>query len=145
MDKVKLALRWIAILPGSFLGAWIISIIFNFLEIVGSRHFADGPIDPNDPPFFVTISAIFIQCVGHFITGAGFLYIGINIAPSHKKQVAVILATAGIAIGGALVTPALLTHQYKIIFVIISLIAGIATCLWDFWHNPDKGFFITRQ
>jgi len=71
--------RWICVLPGAIIGsaaAQAIAKILNYLQMGDS-----------------TLSRFFIEAMSGFVMGATFIYIGSSIAPTHKKQTAIVMLT----------------------------------------------------
>lgn len=79
-------LQWIAVLPGAFLGAWAVYIIF------GLMHGLFAPRD--DPSWWLVITREFFT---NGAMGAAFVFFAVCIAPSFKVQVSFIFA--GIVFG----------------------------------------------
>lgn len=120
IEMLKLTLRWIAVLPGSFIGAYIAYWICKFLRS-----------DWSNRSFLGAIVLFTTECVASGIFGAIFIYAGSRIAPSYKKQTTIALAIIGVAILGASAFATLVTHDYKVIIFIICTGVGGGLSVWE--------------
>lgn len=78
------ALRWIAVLPSSMLGsvlAYIIPAIFNWY----TKDYLPGFT------FFAHLDDIVNSVISGFLAGCFFVIAGCIVAPSHKKETALVL------------------------------------------------------
>ena len=80
MEKFKIAVRWIAVLPGAVLGFFISYALIKLFNLL-SNWFAE--VSPDSPFASFTDNVILAGFAG-FI----FVYFGCKIAPNHKKIVA---------------------------------------------------------
>ncbi|MDL2227008.1 hypothetical protein LJB86_05060 [Deltaproteobacteria bacterium OttesenSCG-928-M10] len=134
MCKVKLILRWIAVFPGSILGALAVGAIIRFSEHMGLNRLGFDPNDP-DPPFIVPIFLFITECIASGVTGAVYIGLGIKIAPSYKKQTAIALAIIGIAVLGASFFAGLLERNYKVIVFQICFGIGLVGMAYEAFNN----------
>ena len=85
-------LKWLAVLPVSILSSILINIIWRFLHsLTASRY-----IDPDS-----ILNFIFIDIMSSAISAAAFVYTGYYIAPTLKKEVALILMILLYILSGA--------------------------------------------
>lgn len=78
-EKILIALRWLFFLPISILGAWLVYIIFYWLNKSASGS-----------GFMTNLDVLWdygVGIVSHAIMGAMYMYIGYFMVPSHKKVV----------------------------------------------------------
>lgn len=78
-EKILIALRWLFFLPISILGAWLVYIIFYWLNKSASGS-----------GFMTNLEVLWdygVGIVSHAIMGAMYMYIGYFMVPSHKKVV----------------------------------------------------------
>lgn len=78
------ALRWIGVLPASMLGsvfAYIVPAIFNWFTRIYSTKIT----------FFVHLDDVVNSGISGFLAGCFFVIAGCIVAPSHKKETALVL------------------------------------------------------
>ena len=75
MTNLKKILRWLLFLPISFLCAWG---VFLFFDTFVGRY-----IEPN------SIASYINHIAAGGLSGAAFVFIGVDIAPSYEKKVAI--------------------------------------------------------
>jgi hypothetical protein len=104
--QVAMVLRWLLFLPLSL----VIGVGVFGLFVLGAANSGDEDV------------AAFGGLVAGVIGGICSVLAGIVIAPSHTRAVAVITATAGVALAGMFVQWARSSHQGE--FFVASIIAG---------------------
>ncbi len=80
-------IRWLLLLPCSALGAWLAWILvnlFTFFSLARESGF----------------SRLFFNTAGHTIMGFVFVFIGVMLAPSHRKKTAYVLAALAFIFSG---------------------------------------------
>jgi hypothetical protein len=84
MEKklIKNILRWISILPLSFLGMFLSYALSKIINTLTTSRY----IDPDS-----WLNIIFIEIISNLLSGAAFVFIGFKVAPNKQKIVAIIL------------------------------------------------------
>jgi len=80
MEKIKLILHWLGLLPAVLLAAWL---MFVFIRFCMSITFAVMGGDPDG--FWVNAS---LNLMPYIIQGGAFVYLGGRFAPAYKQVVA---------------------------------------------------------
>jgi len=115
-------LRWIAFLPGAFLGAWLAWILIN---IFGRFSLSSIGIDYDS-----FLGQLYFNTAGNVFMGLAFVYTGAKIAPSHRIKITYILAGTGLILGGFLLYPLLMVGDLWGIWGAICIILGIGTIVY---------------
>jgi hypothetical protein len=105
--------RWIAVLPGAVLGAWLVYIVVNLMHWFST--------DPDEWAWWATMTKEFFTNAG---MGAAFVFLAAWIAPRFKVQVAFVFAGIVLFLSGAFLFAALQVRHYISILSNISLNAG---------------------
>ena len=121
MEKVKIVLRWIAVLPGAIIGAYIAYFAFRIIQTIG--------LWVRIPPDSFFYKA-FIEGGSHYVMGVCFVYSGVFIAPSLHKHVTFILTGLGLLFAGMFLLSALEVRDYWSILYSFCLAFGLGTMLW---------------
>jgi hypothetical protein len=116
-SPTKNALRWVAFLPASALGAWL-----AWLVVMLGNRLTFGMQGVNPDAF---LSRTFIEFISHAAMGAAFVYVGAKVAPNHHKIVAYVLAALGLVAAGFMLFPAFMVSNYWAVWAAFSLVAGL--------------------
>ena len=117
-SKAKMGLRWIALLPGALLAAWLAWFLVALLNRITMR------MQGMNPDSFILKA--FVVFISHAAAGAAFVYVGAKIAPFYNRIVAYGLAGIGLVLAGFMLFPSILVANYWAIWGGVSLIAGVA-------------------
>lgn len=123
MNKtVKNLMRWILVLPLSFLG-FILS--FGLWKIIHNIT-AYGYIDPNS-----WLNIFYIEIVSNFIAEAVFVYIGFKVAPTHQKITAIVLTILLFLISAIslFIVNFITKDHFSSIGIISGIVGSIACCI----------------
>lgn len=111
-------LRWVAILPASFVGAWLAYL----LVVLGNRLTMLGYVDPDS-----FLARGFIALMSHLILGVVIIYVACFIAPSHRPTVAAIMTALALLLIGVAVYFAVLKPDYWAVFG--GVCAAVGACV----------------
>ena len=135
MNKaIKNLIRWIAVLPLSFLGLILSFALWKIIHNITSY----GYIDPNS-----WLNIFFIEIMSNLISGAAFVYIGFKVAPTHQKIVAAVLTFLLVSI--SLISLFIVNFIEKDYFSNIGIISGIVgsiACCISVFKNELNGKII---
>jgi hypothetical protein len=98
-------LRWIAVLPGSVIAAWLGWLVSNIASRISLLTVGVSPDS--------FVGRLSIEMTSSAVLGAAFIYAGCYIAPAHQQRIA--LSLAALAIIAAVV------------------FAAFAVRVWDYW------------
>lgn len=134
MDNIKTIGRWVAVLPswlaGVIIGGFLINILF---AIIG--FFSDYASD--------SIWALFMQHgLSPFISALLGMYLGIKVAPSHKKITSIFLFTLTIILSVAGIILAYLVideSEVSIFWNFLFSIASISGAGYFLYHIFETG------
>ena len=76
------ALKWIAVLPSSIITLFLANAIWRVLHSMTTIQF----LDPDS-----WLNLIIVEFMSSLISAASFVYVGALIAPSYKKETAIVL------------------------------------------------------
>lgn len=113
--------RWLILLPASVVGAWVAYLVIIFVNKVTAYFYLD-------PDSF--LMRTLLETMGNMALGAALVYIGVYIAPSHKRVVAYVMAGLSISIESVMLFSALIvpTLNYWAVYGgVIFLLAALVT------------------
>jgi uncharacterized membrane protein len=113
-------LKWVGVLPISVLAMVLASIIWNLLfKLSTLLYFADES----------WISLIFSEIMSSLVGVAAFIYSGVTVAPSHKKETALVLTVLiSLFCGASLLFINLISREYFHNLSVISVLIGAVVC-----------------
>ena len=114
-------LRWIFFLPASILGAWLVYIIYYWMN----RTIPVFNVD--------TLWNKFAELIAHLLSGGAFVGIGAYMVPKGSKVVAIILfAIACVVIGAAFIANILNGFSWMPLLDGVCALAGAGYMLYQF-------------
>jgi len=124
-------LRWVAVLPAALLAACLAYALIKLLN---------GGFAAFDPQYSSSFYFILLEIGCNYVNGFAFVFVGVYVAPSHKKQVALALAVIGILIVGSSLIIQLQDGQWRLVEILSRLAcgAGLITCLWQYFEDPRQ-------
>ena len=128
-EKFKIAIRWVAILPGSILAGWIAWVLVSWVNRITIMPY----VDPNS-----FMARLHIEFVASVAMSAAFVYCGAKIAPSHNKEVTYVLAMVALVAIGFALFPAVMLKDYWAFWAGLSGIFGVAWVVYSIHHNEAK-------
>jgi len=123
MNKiVENLIRWIVVLPLSFLG---LILSFGLLKIIHNIT-SYGYIDPNS-----WLNIFFIEIMSNLISGAIFVYIGFKVAPTQQKIVAIVLTILlfSISVISLFIVNFIEKDYFSNIGIISGIVGSISCCV----------------
>lgn len=118
----KDVLRWLVMLPAAAVGSLIASGFMRMAEErVLLQNLFQGFLGPDS-----FIGRAFLEVTQHVTLGALFVVIGVLIAPSRERQVALVLGGLSLVLAGVALGPALLLGDAWAIVGGICVIGGAA-------------------
>lgn len=123
--------RWVAVLPAALGGAWLTYIVWMIIDrlVLVSQGF-----DPDS-----IIERIWTTVGSSGVMTIAFIWIGVTVAPAHKKNTAGIMGVLAIVIGGVLLLPAILVKDIWAILGCVAMIASSALTVKSFWEEEIDG------
>ena len=112
-DKTMVVVRWVLFIPAAILGSLVVHVLVVFLN----RVTMGGYIDPDS-----FTGGLFLLCVGNLASGFSLVYIASFLVPSHKRQVALIVASLTLVLFG-------------------SVLFGTLVVTKDYWAIPGAGIY----
>lgn len=126
------ALRWAALLPASFVGAWL-----AYLLVVLGNHLTLTTLGDGDPVSFVARG--YIALMSHLVLGAAIVYVACFIAPSRRPTVAALMTAMALLLIGAAVYFAVMKPDYWAVFG--GVCAAVGACVTGFCvHSGEIKF-----
>jgi lysylphosphatidylglycerol synthetase-like protein (DUF2156 family) len=120
-EKIISILRYIAILPGAIIGAWIAYFGIITLNKIVMSHF----IYPDS-----FLAKLYLETMGNLCLGAAFVYVAQKISPSYKKRITFIATIFMAAFMGLCLFPALMNKHLWAIYCCIVATVGAASYYW---------------
>lgn len=120
-------LRWIAFLPVALGAAGLSWILINILG-----RFSLGYVGMHLDSF---LGQFYFNTAGHAAMGAVFVFVGANIAPSHRKIVAYCLAGIGLVVSGFMLFPAIMIENYWAIWGSLCVILGVGFVTYSIYKG----------
>ncbi|QDV88992.1 hypothetical protein RAS2_00510 [Phycisphaerae bacterium RAS2] len=110
--------RWVAVLPASFVAAWLAYLLVVF----GNRLTMLGYVDPDS-----FLARGFVALMSHMVLGAVIIYVACFVAPSNRPAVAAIMTALTLLLIGVAAYFAVLKPDYWALFGGVCAAAG--TCV----------------
>jgi len=123
-------LKWIAVLPASLLAFVLSNLIYRFLHKITAFEYIDVHSWSN---------LVFVDIISSAISSAAFVYAGTFIAPTYKKETALILTVLiSMMSGASLFIVNVITAKYFSNIGIISGIVGAIICYFEILRKEKK-------
>ena len=121
-------LRWLALLPASFLAAWLGWILINLL---GRFSLSFAGVDSES-----FMAQLYFNTAGHSAAGAAFVFAGAKTAPMRHNLVAFVLGGLAILISGFLLFPSIVTGDAWAMWGAVCVAAGAGFVVY-FAHTGE--------
>lgn len=126
------ALRWVGVLPCATI-VWLVATVvlyyvYPLLMQFGSRGAGDGIWGG----FLLNVFCTFL-CGG--VSGWAFVYVGGWVAPSYKRETALVMAGLGLMLVGSFIFVGVMQRNYWGIFHFVSGALGIGAMVVSVWKR----------
>ena len=126
-EKLKVIGRWIAVLPASFAGAYLLYVVFRFINSSFYTHFG-----------FDVVWNIGVECFSNMLMGGAFVYIDAAVAPSrHRVCSCVLFALICILAGAAIFANLIAGFQWLYLVYVLCMVGGAGYSLYSILNDDD--------
>jgi hypothetical protein len=122
---IRAVLRWLVMLPAGVLAGWALYAAVVFLNRISTTGYID--FDDQLESFLFRVYLTWVSHVAMVVAG---LYVCARIAPSHKKNVVLIVAALCILATGFLLFPAVVTGAWWSVYAGVATAVGAAGTAW---------------
>ena len=124
-SKLIAGLRWIALLPGSVICAWAACLVLN---ILGRFSMSYVYVEADS-----LLAQFYFNTAGSAAMGVAFVYFGTQIAPSHRRATAFVLASIGLVFVGASILAGIMVSNGWAIWSAVCTGVGAGAILYSIY------------
>lgn len=126
--------RWLVLLPASLAGAWLAYFVITLINKVTAVAYLD-------PDSFMMKA--YLETSGHITLGAAFVYVGVYIAPAHKRATAYSMAGLSISFVSVLLYTALMAPTVNY-WAVYGGVAVLVAALGTVYSILNEGLLIPK-
>jgi hypothetical protein len=126
-EKLIVIGRWIAVLPVSAIGCYLLFLVFRFINHSFNENFG-----------FDIVWNIIVELIAYVLMGGSFVYLGTAVAPSHKRVCACVLFGLACMVAGFCLFVLIMSHfKWVSLLSIVCLLGGAGYSLYSILNDDD--------